>query len=283
MKSAFAFAGVMLLSVCLCRAEEVTFTHAGPVVGNADLASMDMTMKMEMTVNLNGAVAERSSNSMSQKKVVKETTLAVADKAATKTKVEIKEMKASQTGPDGKVQEEAAPIAGKTYILSLKDGSLTATTAAGGEVTAEELAALQNEYKRFGKPDPVAGFLDKKTVKTGETLSVPAELAAELFATEKGQKVEKMTFTLKATRDLGGQKCAVLDTVLNMSAQLGPVMKMTIEQKGEAVIAISTSELKSLELSGPVTMTGRATQDEQKIEFKGTGQSAIKIMIQSAK
>ena len=97
------------------------------------------------------------------------------------TRVRISYEKAVETvterGRDPDVREQ--PVAGRTYLVDRPEDELRVVYEDGGEPTRAEVAIVKQNMQSVGRPNALAQFLHGKTVRIGERLDVPTELAEE--------------------------------------------------------------------------------------------------------
>ncbi len=104
------------------------------------------------------------------------------------------------------------PVSDKTYVVSRPNQDLSVTYEDGSSPPAEEIEIVETNLQGFGRPNPLAQFLDSRTLQVGETVELPRDLANELVGwnSEYGI-VQRVTLRLAKVTDFAGAKCAVFD------------------------------------------------------------------------
>lgn len=282
----------MYMIFCLCfsamaQQKKVTFTGKTPKKGSVASLTRTFQGKMTMTIKLGGKVFQAMQEERSQERQLNETVLESSNTAVTKVKVEYEKARISagdpMTGTPPQTMDE--PVAGHIYIVEAKKGTISVTYEQKGMTpTQEEIEIVTKDYKGLGKKDPLQELLAKKTVKLGETIKMSAEQAKALLGGEdENLTIEECSLTLKATREASEFQCAVFDTIIKMSGSVPklPTLKMTINLKGETVVAIENCLPITMHLEGDMAMQD-SQQDPrtgQAFEFVGEG---TMVMDQSA-
>jgi hypothetical protein len=147
------------------------------------------------------------------------------------------------------------PIAGKTYLVSRGgDNELRITDPAGQPPPPEELALLEAGLQGFGLPNPLADFLDGRQLRVGQTVELPAEVAAELLgiAPSVGE-VQRFSMRLTGTRQVDEVRCAIFQTLLRTAQQED--MNVTLLMRGQLTIQVSTCRTVEMTMEGPVAIS----------------------------
>ena len=164
------------------------------------------------------------------------------------------------------------PCQGKTYIVKVNDGGPAVHYENGEKPPDEELGWVKEQFRSLGKEDSFESMLDGKTVKVGEKLDVSLDAAAELLDVKSaGLKIEKFNLTLKAAKPH-----AVFDADIQMSQTLnGP--KMTINMTGQVVINPGNCWPVTVDIKGPLKLSGEQVQEGKRIDIKGAGTMSAKM------
>jgi hypothetical protein len=171
--------------------------------------------------------------------------------------------KSSETNPDG-TKEEVSSKQGKAIAIRRKNGKTVVTTA-GGKLSADDLADLQDEL------DPGPELLPRRPVGVGETWTV--NLTKQALASMKGLEVGSLKGRLQEIVDYGGRRCARVHLVMALSghpsAQKG--MRMTATLEGDEYFALDLQRELGGGGTGPLTCSGSIQQNGATIKLKGTG------------
>lgn len=145
------------------------------------------------------------------------------------------------------------PIANKTYFVTRNDDQLLFADETGGEITEAEDKLLQQQFQNFGKPNPLAMFLNGKRIRMGQSINVPEEVARELLGlTGHTGKTDRLSLRLVATKSVAGVECGVFDTLLRTSSE---ETSMSLLMKGQIAVDPETCRTKSVQLQGPVAIS----------------------------
>lgn len=208
----------------------------------------DETMSMEAQVTAQQQTIDIKNVERKRKTVE---VLASGADAVTRVKLTyVENAKLSHTA--GKETTKGAAVVGKSYVLELKDGQLLVTLDGGGKPTAEEIALVTDDNKRFGKPDTMAAALDGMTFKLGEKTPVPADKLNGAFG-EDNLKATAVSMTLTEMRGTN----AVFAMEIAMSAALGGPMTMDVVLTATAVVDPATDRLLELTMEGALKFSGQ--------------------------
>ena len=90
------------------------------------------------------------------------------------------------------------PVAGKTYLVARVDGELQVTYPDGRQPPRDEWAIVAANMRSLGKPNPLAQFLNGRTVQIGEQLTLPPHIAKELLGESvRFQEADRITLRLR--------------------------------------------------------------------------------------
>jgi hypothetical protein len=264
---------VLLFLVTLASADEnVTFKFLPLKVGQRSEDHFRSDSQMTIRVLRSGQQARVLNVSISQTKNKTETVLAQDGGLVTRLRVHFDKVDKTETMAGRDPKTTLQPVSGKTYVIEWKAGQLHITDEQGISPGEEELEILKKEYRRLGRPDPMSKFLDKKTFRTGEAISVPDEVTEDLFGEESGDK--KLSIVLKGTVLHGGVRCAILDVAMKMS-QKDEATVVTTDLHGQMLLDIGTLRILSAEMQGPITVTGTAQDKAEQKEITGTMKMSV--------
>lgn len=246
--------------------QTVTFTSKAPAVGSVTKENGTTNMSIDVSVKANGSVMQQMKTSQEQVSTTTTTVLAVSDVAPTKVKLACG--KIENAGDQGMGHTtSASPISNKTYIAARTGETIEVTREDGGSPTSAETDAVRKELDRLGKENPFAAHLGGKSIDVGSKLDFGKELGGELFAGDEAGTVNKFDLTLTGLRG----KDAVFSIDAEMVAEPQAGIKMTINLAGELVVQHDGCLLKSMKLSGPVSMNAQQNQGGMQIDIAGNG------------
>lgn len=180
---------------------------------------MDMTLSIPM-----GAKAKEVKVGMIEATTKQEEVLGVQDKAVTKLKVTYVEKTKGET-EDGKEKKgRKSPVAGKTYLLELKDGKLAVTDEKGKKVPKAEEDILKKDNSHFGKPDPFLAAMPNKALEIGKpvpelAIAIQEQMSARDDSNEKDKlSVSDVEVKLASIEGAGADAKGVFDVKMTLSS-----------------------------------------------------------------
>ena len=140
--------------------------------------------------------------------------LAVSADAITKVKVTYKTHSKVET-KDAKESATTSPVTGKTYVVEAKDGAITVLTDKGAVAPADEAKAVQDDFKKLGKPNDLAKSLPDTPLKVGDRVDALGQaFQARMAKDDDGNTkttVESTSVTLARVNEKNGSKTGVFD------------------------------------------------------------------------
>jgi hypothetical protein len=179
-----------------------------------------------------------------------------------------------QTTPDGKQTTEEQPraVANSTYTVTAAGGGEPVITKAGGAaVSAEEREAVLEDWNELAATGPAEfeSAIAGRTMTVGqEVSSEPGAVAAMLDIDGDGLSLQSASIKLVDVRDDAGERCGVFAMEVVIQGT-DPEVSMTMNVKGEAVVAVDSLRTHSVTLQGPVAIT--ATMEEQGMAMRMAG------------
>jgi hypothetical protein len=254
-------------------AEPVTFTRRPLAVGMKRQESNDMTMKMSLSVD--PGTGQPMLTNMTMTEGTKETRelLAVTGDVPTKVKATFDKVEQRAT-EDGRDQARPSRIAGKTYVVEAKDGSLEITGADGKLANKAEAAEVQKHFRSLGKVDPLASALPKEPVRPGDKVpSIAKSLQQFMEQGSDGMSISDVDVTYKEKQGDEG----VFALALKMKKE-DAQMALNIALTGEMRISTTTGEPTKLEITGPLTVGPSASGKGPKMKIDGSGSMTLKML-----
>jgi hypothetical protein len=240
----------------------VAFTVKAPAEGDKAESTALNDMTLEASVAL-GKKALKMSVQTTETEARTEEVLAAAGGAVQKLRVTYTAK--TNVMKEGKRERKLRnPLAGKTFVVEVKDGKVTAVDAKAKPVKGSALKLLAAAYETLGKPDPMAAALPKAPLAKGQKVDALARAVRESLSgkSAKGMTVGDVTVTFKDKEgDLG-----VFDVTAKVALVEKP-MKFDMELKGQMGMRLADGQPASLTLEGPVT----ASSSDKRLKMEGTG------------
>jgi hypothetical protein len=226
--------------------DSITLTQGPRKVG--ETWTEDKSQAMDISIDVQGQKVPMVGGEHEVKKIE---VLAVDGKAITKARMTYVTWDRSQR-MNGQEQAKPSPLVGKSYILEA--GTPITVTSDAGTPTQEEIDAVRDAEKRFGKTDGMDKVLDGRTFTKDEPLVFdPAEVAAAM-GDDDGTVIKAMTMTY---RGLEGS-LALFDMAMTVEQPAGGAT-MTIDMTGNAKVEPTSNDLVEMALQGTLTATGAFT------------------------
>lgn len=228
---------------------EVTITRKPPKVGSKRKLDHTSNLTLDITYGPKKiGVLEDEVNKRTEE------TLAVAGDVVTKAKVTY-EQRTKTKAQDGRTgAPDKNVLAGKTFVVEAKDGKVLVTNEDGKPVDAASKAAVEKDYKRFGKPNAVVAAFPTRALKVGEEVkelsaAIVEDLKDDMDAEKAGLTVESPKVVLD--RKEGDNAVFVLTMTMRMAK--GP-LKGNIPVTGSVTVRASDGFLLRSETNGPINL-----------------------------
>ena len=239
--------------------EGCRFAHQPPKIGEQITQWVKIASDLQATILQDKQIVSSENRRVQSEQFREITILEIAKGNSTKIKLTYAKAQSVDTSDPRKPRIEPQPVANKSYLVSRPGEQLVVTDLAGRAPPPEELTIVKANMQSIGKSNPLAAFLRNRTVRIGESLVLPRELAADLLngANKTGQ-LQQVVLKLRNLHNVEGDLCAEFE----MTIQGGPGAVGV--QKGMIVIEANTcrsrsfvldNTLASAEQRGPVGNT----------------------------
>jgi hypothetical protein len=154
-----------------------------------------------------------------------------------------------------------SPVAGKSYLVQSKDGTLFITTDQGRRVSQAEGDVIAQGYEDIGLDDLVVKGLAGHTLAVGDGADALVSGMEDDIAraTDGHVGFGQMSATLSGTRDVAGQSCGVFNVHVELAVKLEKV-EARADVSGELVVATAGALPVAMSLHGPVVMGGETAR-----------------------
>lgn len=264
-------------------AEKVRFTYKAASVG--DQVRQDLTFQIQLeTSTRRGQEQEQSSEQRVERREQRK--LALLETGARRARAKVTFEKVEQRAErDGQSEDApAAPVVGKSYLVTRDQDRLTVTDLKGNAPPDDELAIVERSMAAFGRPSTLAKFFDGKTLETGQVVQLPSEVAKDVFgAGDTLGDVTRFDMKFLGAATVDQARCGKFETTLEAKSKaLG---NLTMLLGGTTYLEIDTCRAVATTLKGPIGMFEARTSQGQKLEVQGRGtlQIAIRAQRQSAR
>lgn len=166
----------------------------------------------------------------------------------------------------------------QSYIVTRIDGELMVTDKHGNTPPEQELDIVRSNMQWVGQPNPLAQFLNGRTITLGESLQLPKHLATDLIGGANGLgAVDRVTLKLKQIRKLRGRRCGVFDAVLVADSVARDKPKVRIV--GDIAIEIATC--RSMDIKMDTNLDLREQRGPVGATFTVSNRGQVRIAIKA--
>ena len=269
-------------------ADSVQFNYRLPQVDerSANSAQYDF--------NLSVALKDSAGKVVSQKKQVKSRSvdreIKVLEVSGDRPlKVEVKYGRVSEDKHEGEANYsnhsfadrgfgDSLPIENKTYLVERRGIPLPlqVTSASGETISNIEHTLVAGNMDSVGHRNQLGRFLHGKTVKVGETLQLPKEMAAELLGMrEANGDAQKLELKLTGVHEESGRKLA--DFATTLLVKIGSTS--TLDLTGSMQIDIDTCRIFAADFAGTISSHDAQADHGQVVDVVADG--TLKVAIKS--
>lgn len=251
------------------------FTYQPPVNGQHVRQEVTTHTRLNTTfTQSNQLISSEPKNRISAQ--VREVDILEADPAKT-VKVRVFYAKATQKN-SGKLllgRTVPQPVSGKTYLVSRVNDELVITYTDGSQPPADELVIVASNMQSVGKTNPLATFLNGRSVEVGEQLTLPAELAADLLGSSMVKDAESVTLKLLRLQRLGNAAVGVFQTrIMGETDEFG---QRKFDCQGDISVAVATCRSLRVEMEADLSMTEERGPEVATFEVTNEGQVEIEM------
>lgn len=250
---------LFILTSLLCvpgslSAQELVFSHRPTQVGDVAQQTIQCNFDAERSIRQQNQLIDSSKQQLVRKQDRRLTVLQIQNGRTVKAELTYGQSQTQIRGADDESIEATHPVANRSYLVENRNGELAITNMDGSQPTEEELTILNLHLETFGKPNPLAQFLNGKRIRIGQTVKVPEEVANELLGlTGNKGNTEKLVLRLATIKVVDGQRFGVFETLLRTSNKDENTMSLIM--KGKLVVEASTCRTKAIALNGPVALS----------------------------
>jgi hypothetical protein len=182
-------------------------------------------------------------------------------------------------GENAESEDKAEPIVGKAYLCCREGGlkgNLRVTYEDGTLPPMDEYEIVSRHMETIGQANPLADFLAGRTVKIGETLEVPRQVAAKLLNLDfEFGEMSRFDLKLETTEQKDGLLHAVFLALIEAESSGSSQMRMQVE--GPLVVEANSCRAVNVDLIGPIGMSETRGSYSTVYQVIGTGQLRMSI------
>ena len=250
---------------------DVGFAAAAPQAGAKHDVTVKNDLKMTMVVSMGAQELQKMELPQSAAVVCNVAVEAADATAASAGKLVFGECSETKPSPFGAPKAEPTPYSGKSYAAKRGDAGFVVTGE--GELAKEEKSATEMIVAHLLGPAPLAPHLAGKTLKKGDKVEVPADVAQKCFGLfADDAKVSSLTLVL--AEEPGAGDAIVFQATAKLAIAPSEEMpaEMTMAPAGTWSVSKSTCRVAAMAMKGPITMRGSMDQGGMKMDMKGDGE-----------
>jgi hypothetical protein len=262
-------------------ARSVTFSRREPLVGDQIEQTLGVEMQLDTIVRQQTEVFNRGKMAMKRHQRRQMTTTDVVD-GMTKA-VLVRYLEATRESAAGPTIEDLKnaqnipqPVQGKAYRCRRDEEKLTVVDEAGNIPPMDEFEIVAGNMESLGRANPIGEYLAGRTVKIGDQLSLPHEVAEKLLGLgDTLGKVSQFTLRLDEVRAIDGVECAVFHASIDAASADSTQMRLQVE--GPLVIQAPTCRAVQACFAGPIGMSETRGSLTATYQMTGTGRMHVDI------
>ncbi len=251
-------------------AETVTFSQQPARVGDRAAQTVGVEMTINTSITQAGQQAHAGKNSLQRRQQRFVEVLDVVEGRVRRAHVSYPLSRLTSTENDQPGKEDVQAVERKSYFVSREGQRLMVTDTEGSIPSQAEYEIVVSGLQNLGLPNPLIKHLVGKTMRVGDRITLPREIAEQLmgFGGEFG-RVEQFELQLKSVQQIEGQQCAVFSaSIIAVGEVANPIR---IHAFGEVAIETATCRTVSAEISGPLTLSVAEHTPEGSFQYKAQG------------
>ncbi|MCA9212730.1 MAG: hypothetical protein KDB27_06690 [Planctomycetales bacterium] len=271
--------GMILLLWCLNATsfaeDSCVFRHQPFAAGELSNQTVRCDLSLEMAIRQGDQTIDSSNQEVRREQQRQIKIVEMGAKAPVKAIVTYKTSAVMVQQADARPMTSSQPVSGKSYEITRVGEALSIKTLDGQTPPANELALLKANLEAFGLPNPIATFFDGKSMKVGQSVDLPIELAKELLGFQDGVgNVTSLKMTLTKILDTKSGKLAVFDTQL-IARQNQDGVSITLN--GQLGLEVDSCRTAVVNLAGPVAVDEVRGSKDGQFQVNSTGQLKVAV------
>jgi hypothetical protein len=264
------------------KEQSVRFSRRPARMGDKVEQTLSMEVRMATSIRKGNELGEKEHSKIRNQQQRTITATDITDGRTSAVRVHYLTATKEMTGIANETTDQ--PVSGKTYLCRRDpgsggdDGKLVVTDDQGTLPSLEEYEIVASNMDMVGRPNPLAEFLAGRTMKTGQTIKLPLQIANQVFNLgEQFGDVSRFDLTVENVQSSGGTQCAVFNAKVEASSTGSSQVGLQVE--GPLVVEADTCRAVKVNLAGPIGMSETRGSYSTAYQIIGTGQ--IKVSIDS--
>ncbi len=267
-------------SATLPAAETVAFHKRQSAPGDVLRHTIHCDLDVEISIRQGGQIVQTQRQGFQRLQARRLTIVSVQPDAPTQAHVHYERSTASLQTPGETPEPTPQPVTGKTYAVARRGEDVAITYLDGSVPPTEELEIVAANMQTFGLPNPIAQFFDGRTLRVGQTIRLPTEVARELLGfPDTVRNVTEFQLRLSSIReaDKGTMRAAVFD--ISLAANNPDDASLTMKLLGQMVLEVGTCRTIAVTMSGAVGASELRGPPAGRFEVRSEG--TIRVAVQA--
>lgn len=253
--------------------QSASFQHVGSTNGQVIRQAVSTRSTLNTVYEQSNQLISSSSKDTS---IVQQRTVAVieADSAKTPT-VQVTYEKATERKKNKLLaRAEQQSVSGKSYVVKRIDDELVVTYPNGQEPPREELAIVKVNMQSVGRPNPLATWLDGRTVNINEPLTLPAPIAEQLLGSWLGDSALHVELKMVKLHTYEGQPAATFEIQMSGSHEDG---RQPMVSSGQVTVGVANCRTLQLKMKADVDLTEQRGPEGAQFTVANNGEIQIQM------
>ncbi|MGI9429862.1 MAG: hypothetical protein ACR2NM_14465 [Bythopirellula sp.] len=277
------------LGICFClllsfasaakASEEVTFSQRPAQVGDRVAQTVGTELQVNTSITQSGQSASeyRLHLKRRQRRLIE--VLEISEGRVRRAQVSYPLSRATSPDSSDPAQEVKQPVEQNSYLVTRQGEQLLVTDVEGALPPKEEFELVVTSMQNLGLPNPLAKVLLGRTLRIGEQLQLPQDIAQQLMGFgEQFGEVKQFELELKSIEQIEAQPCAVFAATIEAVGEAHNPVR--IRAFGQVVIQTETCRTVRAELSGPMTLSTVEHTPAGSYQYKAQGSMRVAVKSQ---
>lgn len=267
------FCSVTLLALPLNAQMEVPAVFGGgvPDIGSVETETTTMQLKMKMRVIRDGK--EIGAQDRNQARTMRRhvTILGTAADAVTKIRSTFEAVD-DREEDDKNMRVKRSPISGRTFIVEVNNGKVTALDEKGAALPDDISAIVSAQHKDLGRKQDLM-VLSGRTIKPGDKVTELAEIISRSIKSSGSSRIvpENVEVIYAGLVRENGLECGLFHLRVNVAGSQDG-MNLTMRLTGRMAVAVKNAMPLYMAMEGPITLGGK----KDTVELDGLGSMYIR-------
>jgi len=268
---------LLLPAFTILAQQQIQFSATPLKPGTTFVRTAEYKMNFDYVLKFAGETLQEANRNSTDSIQKTETILETNGDSVTKIKVTYDRIEETavitEDGIPKNEKPKPNPVAKRTYIVSVQNGTVKVTDQNGMKPDYDEIDIVSAAYRNLAEVDSFRQFFKQKTIGIGQPMQLPELATAGMFidATRRKIKIENAAFTLKALQgDL-----ALFDTALRMQWNEDENTSIKVNVSGEISVGTQNSRPLATNLNGTMRITGVQQFSNRLAMLDGKGKVSI--------